>query len=186
MDAVDNSADTRPRQDPDERWEYLRALTEADLRGESPPSVRAYLVEHADEWCDTLGDLLSDVNAQLQQRKAEAQVKQNECHAMPSEAGGKREWFEYRGEYESWRARTVRFKSFVERRKREANRILKERRLDRHDDHMENRDKQHRRALTEVRSFLAEDSHISYSAIPERDGILEWIDEALYGGSDAA
>jgi len=92
------------------------------------PEERAYLrsPEVLQEWLDTLKHLRREMQAQFAQRKAAANQFQKECFERGYE--GKRAWFEYKADYDEWRARGNRYIAMISTRQDEAKRLIRERR----------------------------------------------------------
>jgi hypothetical protein len=92
------------------------------------PEEREYLrsPEVCEHWRDTLIHLRREMEAQFSERKAAAERFQTECFARGY--SGKADWFEYKAEYDEWRARGNRFTTMIAARLDEAKRITKENR----------------------------------------------------------
>lgn len=83
----------------------LRSLVAQEARGKASPEASAELREEANLqlWSDILHELNKDLESQFMERKADAQIFQNACFGAGPK--GKREWFEYKAQYDSWRGR---------------------------------------------------------------------------------
>jgi hypothetical protein len=92
------------------------------------PEERAYLRSPGvcEYWKDTLVHLRREMETQFAERKAAAEQFQTECFARGY--SGKADWFEYKAEYDEWRARGNRFTTMLTARLDEAKRITKENR----------------------------------------------------------
>lgn len=100
--------------------EEQKALAAAYARGEIQGEERERLVgsvESLHTLRDALTTLASDIEAQFLERKADAGEFKNECYVTGDKAG----WFEYKAQYDAWRAGARRFKMSVDAAKREVS-----------------------------------------------------------------
>jgi hypothetical protein len=108
--------------------EEYRSIIRAELDGDA--EAASYLEQNIDEWHRGLQELFLDIEAQFAKRKGDALAFQQVCLR---EDRPKREWFDYKAEYDQWRGRAAHFKKIVQARLAE----VKEMRQGQHDDHQE-------------------------------------------------
>ncbi len=158
----------------------FRALVAQDARGQATPEAAAFLRSEAglQRWSDTLRELKKELEAQFGQRAADAQSFQNECFAAGPE--GKREWFEYKAQYDQWRAGARRFTNSIEAKLAENKRLMRGSKGVTHEQRLTNDRQRYREMLHRVAEFLGEEEATTYKFVPERDRILEKIDRTLY------
>lgn len=151
----------------------LRSLVAQEARGKAGPEASAELREEANLqlWSDLLHELNKDLESQFMERKADAQAFQNACFGAGPE--GKREWFEYKAQYDSWRAGARRFQAGIQQRIKENRQMMRD--LQRTEDRQAYRD-----MLSRVQAFLRTDEFISYSGVLERDRLVEEIHAVLF------
>src|SRR5215207_2318043 len=101
----------------------LRELVACDARGRATEEEAAHLrkPEVLEHWTDALHELLTDISAQFQERKAALKRKRIECLARGE--AGRQEWYEYSANNEKWKAGALRFKAGLEKSMREAKRL---------------------------------------------------------------
>lgn len=107
--------------------DQYRALLSADLEGNTVAT--AYLEQDVEEWYAGLVALLQDLESQFSKRKADAATFQNECHHR---SGGKKEWFDYKADYDHWRGSANYFKGLVTGRLMEVKAMRFEQRDEQH------------------------------------------------------
>jgi hypothetical protein len=153
--------------------EELRSLVAEEARRKASPDVSAELrmAENLQLWSDLLHELNKDLESQFMERKADAQAFQNACFSAGPE--GKREWFEYKAQYDSWRAGARRFQAGIQQRIKENRQMMRD--LQRAEDRQLYRD-----ALNRVQEFLRTDEFITYKGVPERDRLVEEIQAVLF------
>ena len=154
--------------------EDFRRLVATDARNQSTPDAAAFLRSgpNLQRWSDALHELNKDLEAQFMERKADAQVFQNACFAAGPE--GKREWFEYKAQYDQWRAGARRFHAGIQAKIKENKTLMREHAT-------ENDRERYRSLLKELVGFLDTDEAITYKYVPERDRLREQIERTLYG-----
>jgi hypothetical protein len=153
--------------------EALRFLVAEDARRKASPEASAELrkEENLQLWSDFLHELNKDLESQFMERKADAQAFQNACFNAGPE--GKREWFEYKAQYDQWRAGARRFQAGIQQRIKENRQMMRD--LQRTDDRQLYRD-----MLDRVQTFLRTDAFITYRGVPERDRLVDDIQAALF------
>jgi hypothetical protein len=94
-------------------FDLLAPGTAEDARRKASPEASAELrkEENLQLWSDFLHELNKDLESQFMERKADAQAFQNACFNAGPE--GKREWFEYKAQYDQWRAGARRFQAGI-------------------------------------------------------------------------
>jgi hypothetical protein len=164
---------TMQRQDMD--YETFRRLVADDSRDQVSEAERAFLraEPNLQRWSDALHEINKDLEAQFMERKADAQVVQNECFAAGPE--GKRRWFEYKAQYDHWRAGARRFHKGIQMRIKENKALMR-------DLSDANEVKRLRWVLEEVMDFLNEEEATTYRFVPERDRLKDKVRRTLYGG----
>ncbi len=83
----------------------FRELVAKEAKGQAEPEAAAFLRSEAGlrRWANALRELTRELETQFAKRKADAESFQNACLAEGSDAD-KREWYEYKAEYDRWRA----------------------------------------------------------------------------------
>jgi len=101
----------------------LQEAVRAELRGDADADTLVALQsrEHVRAWLNELLRLKQDVEVQLIERDAKAKHHKQGC--LERGKAGKKEWFAYEAELQTWRASVMRFKARVE----QGIRIVKER-----------------------------------------------------------
>ena len=120
--------------------------------------------ENAERWASELRGLMQDLDAQFANKKAANQEVRN----RETNLGVPQRWYDHLAEYERWRAGATRFKASVQQRLAEAKPLVQG-----------SRDRSDREApvglLRECEAFLDREENIAYSAMPDRDDLLEAI-----------
>jgi hypothetical protein len=127
----------------------MRALVADDARRKASPEASAELrkEENLQLWSDVLHELNKDIESQFMERKADAQAFQNARFGAGPE--GKREWFDYKARYDSWRAGARRFQAGIQQRIKENRQMM--RNLQRTEDRL-----LYREALARAQAFLVD------------------------------
>jgi hypothetical protein len=115
--------------------EQANVLAAAFVRDEIPAGYREQMLapENIPALYDALTTLVQDIDSQFAERRASAQDFQNRCHAT----GDKQGWFEYKADYDRWRAGAQRFKASADRAKRDVKRRMASQRTSREAQHLE-------------------------------------------------
>jgi hypothetical protein len=148
-------------------------LVGRDVRGKSTPEEHSLLrsPENLQLWRDGLRAILSDLETQRIQRKADAEAFRTECFRKGQ--SGKQEWFDFKAEWDAWKGGASRFTRSVQTSLAEAKRLAQE--------HQQQDEKERfRQLLVEFLDFLNEDEAITYKYTPNRDTLREKISGALY------
>jgi hypothetical protein len=144
-----------------------------DVRGQSTQEERSFLrsPENLQLWRNGLKAILSDLETQNIQRKADAEAFRTDC--MRKGPSGKQEWFDYKAEWDAWKGGAARFKRSVQMNLAEAKQLAQE--------HQQYDEKERfRQLLVESLNFLNQDEAITYKHTPTRDALREKISSALY------
>lgn len=158
----------------------FRALVAQDARGQATPEAAAFLRSEKglQRWSDTLRELKKELEAQFGQRAADAQGFQNQCFAAGQE--GKREWFEYKAQYDQWRAGARRFHASVQAKIKENKSLMKDSRAAGEGERYASERVLYRKMLNRTLAFLGEEEAITYRFWPARDELREEIEAVLY------
>ena len=100
----------------------INDVVKRDLHGKAEGFELERLRQTPTTWRDVLVGLKQDVESHLVRRAADATAKENDCFRT----GTKDDWFDYRAEYETWRAGAIHFKTQVEKRIRYVNGLLRQ------------------------------------------------------------
>lgn len=105
--------------------EELIEIIKEDAKGKARPVDSVWLrkPENVLRWRDELVLLKKDVEAQLTERKAKFDDAHNQCRDLE---GGKRIYFNIKVEFDKWKAGAIRFKTSIEARLVEADRLIRE------------------------------------------------------------
>lgn len=133
--------------------------------------------ETKQRWHDALVALNKELEAQFSERRAAAELKQQQCLKRGPE--GKGEWFAFRAQHQSWRAGATRFKSKVEERLSECKRLMRQARSDRVPARAPGELALYRRTLAEVRGFLSDEAAAAPAYQGARRDLLRLVDHAL-------
>lgn len=153
--------------------EALRSLVADDARRKASQEASAELrkEENLQLWSDVLHELNKDLESQFMERKADTQAFQNACFGAGPQ--GKREWFEYKAQYDAWRAGARRFQAGIQQRIKENRQVMR--------DLQSTEDRQlYRDTLNRAQAFLHTDEFITYKGVPERDRLVEEIRTVLF------
>lgn len=155
--------------------EAFRGLVARDAEGEATEAEAAFLrrPETLQRWHDVLVALNKDLQDQFTQRRADAELKQQECLGRGPE--GKGEWFAFQAQHDAWRSGAVGFKSKVEKALSECKGLVRQTRSDR----ASNERNQYRRALRRIRGFLSDEAAVSPGYQPMRRELLHLVDDVL-------
>ncbi len=153
----------------------LRALVTSDVKGRATEAESASLrrAETLQRWHDALVALNKETQAQFAERRAAADLKQQEC--LQRGPAGKNEWFAFRAQHNAWRAGTIRFKSELEETLSECKRLLRHARAVRANEER----RAYRHVLRRVRGFLSEEAAITLEHHGARRELLRLVDGVL-------
>lgn len=157
----------------------LSTLVGRDVKGETTEAERALLRRPGtlQRWHNTLVALDKELQAQFTERRAAADLKQQEC--LRRGPKGKVEWFDYRAQYNAWRAGANRFKSKVEVTLSECKRTMREKQSYR-SPHSTGERRLYRQTLRSVRNFLVNEATVTAAHQGARWDLLQRVDEVLF------
>jgi hypothetical protein len=153
----------------------LRALVAKDVKGMATQAEKGLLrrPETLQRWHDALVALNKDIQAQFTERRAAADLKQQEC--LGRGRAGKNEWFAFRAQHNAWRAGAIRFKAEVENSLSECKRLMCHFR----DARVNEERNGYRRVLRGVRVFLSEEGAVTTEHQGARRELLRLVDGVL-------
>ncbi len=160
--------------------EDFRRLVADEARGQAPSEFAAFVrtTENLQRWSDALHELNKELETQFMERKADAQVFQNACFRAGSD--GKQEWFEYKAQYDQWRAGARRFHASVQAKIKENKSLMKDSRAAGEGERYASERVLYRKMLNRTLAFLGEEEAITYRFWPARDELREEIEAVLY------